>query len=346
MLKNEIELWKILNKFNISRFTFKIEDEDLFIKNAFEVINGKHIKKPMEIKKGDITYEFIVSLEQFLDLSPIFSQFTVSINRAISFYPEIIDLTKAEDYFKPKNIFLFHSMYILLINALEVYLLELFKGISNQLLISKLDSRLFIKFLKEFNLKDQFLSAFAKNNNLDFALSEILPDRLDFQQREKTKIAYNLIGINVVEIEDELWEKIFSKTDGYIAKRNKIVHSRVEDLIKIENIKDFKLDKEIEEIENAIIDIVQFMFYIETQRLFNYPDPLEIPIIEKFPRKNIQYPIKKKIIELNYNVLIRGAEKYYKIGDINKCKEFLEMLKEVKPDDIYLVNLLNSIKKE
>lgn len=330
MLKNKEKLWQFLNDFEISRFAFHIQEKDIIIKDAFEVVNGISIPKPMKRRKGDITNAFIDKLNSFLILSPFYAHFAVSINRAISFYPEIIKLQDTKDYFNPKTVFLFNSIHILLISALEVYLLELFRGVASQLRINDLDSKLLIKFLKVFNMKERFLNVYAERGHLDYLLSEILPERLDFQQKRKTKIAYKLIGFRVIEMVSGLWERIFSRSNGHIGRRHRITHSGPNDLIEVNNIKDFNLNRQIEIIENEIIDIVQFVFYIETQRLFNYPDQFEMGIIDNFPKNRIKNDIKRRVIYLNFDILTRYIQIYQQGGFTQNANEFRDMLKKFK----------------
>jgi hypothetical protein len=168
---------------------------------------------------------------------------------------------------------------------------------------------------------------YKSKGNLDFLLSDILPERLDFQKKDNVRIAYSFIRFNVVDIMDGLWNRIYSKTDGYINKRHIVVHSNQKST-NISNIQGFDLNKEIEYLEKEIIDIVQFIFYIETQRLFNYPDKWEIGIIEKFPMNKIETNIKKKIIEINTEILNWYAQDFQEKGQIKISNQFRHMLRK------------------
>jgi len=333
-MKDLEKLWSILNDYNISRLIFKIQENDKVL-GRYETIGEKLNNNSLQLKKGAITREFVDEVDYFLFGSPCYTHFAVNINRAVSFYPEIIKMKRAEEYFETRNLFIFHSIYILLITALESYLAELFRNISKKLLVSDLDLeyKQMKDFLNKFNIRDKFLLKVFESNNLNFSLSDILPKALDFQQKEKVKMAYKLIDMNVAEIDNTLWDRIFSKTHGYIKKRNDIVHKGLENIIEVNNINDLDLDKEIEEIESAIIDIVQFVFYVETLRFFNVPEDWEFGVVVTFPQKQIKSSIKKRIIELNYNALEKWVEILYERGNIDASKEFLEMLREFKSVD-------------
>lgn len=305
MLKDESKLWEFLNRYCISKFSFDIRDEQTKMDKSAKFIDGKFVEDndPVIIEKGEI----IFSLEgppSHLVFSKFYTIFNTNINRAIAFYPEIVKIPTPREFFEMKNIFIFQTMHILLITALEVYLSSLFSWISRErILISDLDSRLFVKFLKTFNLRYQFLDIFAERGNLDFPLGDILPERNDasvFQQKEKCKNAYNLIGIDVVNIDESIWEKIYSE-NGYIKKRNSTIHGDIHDYIGINNLRDFDLDKQVEDLENALMDIVKFVFYIEHQRFFRYPDPAETSTgqLDNFNYGGMDPLIKKVLVNNN-----------------------------------------------
>lgn len=294
MFKNEEKLWQVLNNFEISRLEYKILKKTKTIEKAlFKTKNNIVSEEPMIINKGDIIRSFKSTQNNFLILSKNFKPFIEGINEAMVIYSEIVKFRDSNDLFNPKNIFIFNQIQVRLINALEVYFRELFKDIASMRRISELNHKVVKKFLKIFRLNEKFEEMYRSNGNLEFLLSEILPERLNFQNKNNVRIAYSFIRFNVVDIMDGLWERIYSKTNGYINKRHIVVHSNQKST-SISNIQDFDLNKEIEYLEKEIIDIVQFVFYIETQRLFNYPDKWEIGIIEKFPMNKIESNIKKK----------------------------------------------------
>lgn len=336
MLKNEDKLWKFLNKYCISKLGFQIQEKDKVLEKGLENINGKFVEKPMTIKKGHIHFSLNGKIIQHLIFSPFYSE--VNINRAVVYYPEIIKIDNDEDFFNSQSIFLFQSMLILLITALEVYLRSVFQGISMRLIVSQLDMNKFVKFLKEFNLKNQFLKKLSEVGNLEFLFSDILPERIDLQQKEKCKIAFNLIGIGVQNVNNSIWEKIFSTKSGYLQKRHKIIHGGPNQITDIRNINNFNINQEIEELEKTIMDIVQFVFYIENQRIFLYPDQLEIPFLEDFQRFELDLSVRNEIIKWNYEIIIDAAIYDYDSGCYETAMNYYELLIRVSPNSPDLLN--------
>lgn len=218
MLKNEKKLWKFLNKYCISKLSFQIQEKDIVLEKSMKNINGKFVERPMTIKKGDIHFGLNGKINQHLIISPFYSEFNVNMNRAVAYYPEIIKIDKNEDFFNSQSIFLFQSMHILLITALEVYLRSVLYGVSMRLIVNHLDMRKFVLFLKEFNLRNQFLKKLSEVSNLEFLLGDILPERMDLQQKEKCKVAFNLIGIDVVNANNSIWEKFIQLNQGIYKK--------------------------------------------------------------------------------------------------------------------------------
>ena len=340
MLKDESKLWEFLNKYCITKFFFNIQEEQIKMDKSAKFINGKFIedKNPTIIEKGAIIFSF-EGPPSHLIFSKFYTIFNTNINRAIALYPEVVKISKTEDFFKMKNIFIFQTMHILLITALEVYLSNLFLWVSQErIIISDLDSKIFVKFLKTFSLRYQFLDIFAERGNLDFSLGDILPEINDvsvFQQKKKCKIAYNLIGIDVVNIPESIWDKIYSK-NGYIKKRNLFIHSDLHNYIAINNIRDFDLDKNIEDLENALMDIVKFVYYIEHQRFFRYPDFAETSTgqLDNFNYGGMDPIIKKVLVSNNLNEFFYFAEHCLNDGNYKKAVEVFRVISEIQPNHV------------
>lgn len=333
MFKNEEKLWQFLNNFEISQLEYRISKKNKTIEEAlFKTKNNIVFEKPMIINKGDIHVAFKSTKSNLLYLSKNFKPFVEGINEVMAIYSEIVKLRDSNDFFNPKIIFIFNQIQVRLINALEVYFRELFKDVASMRRLSELNLKVVKKFLKVFHLTERFEEMYRSHGNFDFLLSDILSERLDFQKKDNVRIAYSLIRFNVVDIMDGLWNRIYSKTDGYINKRHIVVHSNKKPT-NITNIQDFDLNKEIEYLEKEIIDIVQFVFYIETQRLFYYPDKWEIGIIEKFPMNKIETNIKNKIIEINTEILNWYAQDFQRKGQIKISNQFKHMLRKYQKNN-------------
>jgi len=118
---------------------------------------------------------------------------------------------------------------------------------------------LFVKFLRKFNLKNEFYNTLKEEGNIGFYLSEILPERLDLLQKDKCRIAYQLVNFDLFNIDKEGWEKNFCNRNGncYIQQRHEIVHGG------LPIIHEKTKSSQLEFIETALIDIVKFVLSIE-----------------------------------------------------------------------------------
>ena len=156
-----------------------------------------------------------------------------------------------------------------------------------------------------------------------------------FQQKKKCKIAYKLIGIDVVNIAESIWEKIYS-TNGYIKRRNLFIHSDMHGYIDINNIRDFELEKYIEDLENALMDIVKFVFYIEHQRFFKYPDSAETSTgqLDNFNYGGMEPLIKKVVVDNNLKNFFRFGELLLNNGNYKKAAEVFRVISEVQPNHV------------
>ncbi|KKN09835.1 hypothetical protein LCGC14_1042580 [marine sediment metagenome] len=73
---------------------------------------------------------------------------------------------------------------------------------------------LFVKFLRKFNLKNEFYNTLKEEGNIGFYLSEILPEHLDLFQKDKCRIVYQLINFDLFDIDKSVWEKKFCNPNG------------------------------------------------------------------------------------------------------------------------------------
>lgn len=171
-----------------------------------------------------------------------------------------------------------------LITTIEVFLDELFRRISGKISLTNLDLIKLKKFLKKFGYKyknkyfkkEKYVRKFVKKYNSK-SLKEILKDRLDFQQGENCKVAFSLININLPALDNTLWEKIFSKGNKYslIELRHRIIHMGANSLL----LKRFI----IEDIKEAILNSVKFLYLVESERQKKFPyGPDVIEIYDNF----------------------------------------------------------------
>ncbi|MBM4240653.1 MAG: hypothetical protein FJ150_03145 [Euryarchaeota archaeon] len=169
-----------------------------------------------------------------------------------------------------------------LITSLEVYLKDTFLDISQYITVEDIsDKGVFVTFLSRFFIKNKYFELFSKYGDNYYPLSELIPFRVDFQQKRKLVIAYKLLLIDLENlVTSDIWNNIFDKKDGYISKRHKIVHNGF-----FESINSIEyLDKEF--IKKATIEICQFVYELDKVIVSKYPK-------NKYPDLYPESPIKK-----------------------------------------------------
>lgn len=178
-------------------------------------------------------------------------------------YGVIFGFNKEEGYINLNYIFNCDLILIGLITSLESYLERNFRKIAKKTKIKDLNNEIFKNFLIEFNLK--------KPENNEIYLSDILPDIMYFQQKNKAKFAFKLINIYLPTIVDEnqnIWNKIFGK-EGYINMRHGAIHTGLIDSI-IKHIDGVNVvDGDL--ISNAALDISKFIFNLDKTIFREFP---------------------------------------------------------------------------
>lgn len=251
----------------------KKEKLDLYAEN----INGEFVEKEGFTEVGTIT-RVIAKINPFF-IAQFHLNFTYGLNRAIIFYPKILEIKSSEEFIKYENSLLYDTILLFLINALENYLIDTFKFLAEGVVVSKTDKNELTNYLKEFNIKSDFFQKLQEFQSLEFPLSELIPDRIDMQQKEKVKKAYKLVYLDLAQLNPEIWENIFTiEPRGYMQKRHKIIHASFQS--DIQNVNDINIKNEIKYIEKAILDIAKFVHDIEWYRLYYRPDPMEIKWVE------------------------------------------------------------------
>ena len=236
------------------------------MEKGFQIIDDNRVDKRWKIEKNTRINLFMDKTNYLYILSQPYADFVMGINRAVSEYPDIINIKEKKNYFEFKNLMKFQSAYVFLVNALEVYCRETFQKIARETMLKDINPKKLRKLLKKFQAEEKFLDEIQEKKSLNFTLSEVLQQRMSFQQTEIIKIAFSLIGFNVVSMTNGLWQRIIEHN---LKWRHYIIHKNLNRLIDHIEIKEFNLDDEIEALENSILDIVKFVFYIESQRLFN-----------------------------------------------------------------------------
>jgi len=294
------------------------------MEQGFQIIEDKQVDKRWKIEKNTRINLFTDKTNFLFILCKAYADFVMGINRAVSEYSDIINIKSKIDYFDFKNLKKFQSTYVFLVNALEVYCRETFQKIAGETRVKDINQKKLRKFLKKFHMEEKFLEVMQEKKSLNFNLSEVLPQRMNFQQTEIIKITFSLVGFNVVSMINGLWQRIIQHN---LKWRHYIIHRNLNRLIDHIKIEEFNLENEIEALENSILDIVKFIFYIESQRLLNYPDQLEMNGILSLPEKNLDPIIKKNIIRINKPQILRIIRIAEKGGYYEDAKNLKKMLR-------------------
>jgi len=212
----------------------------------------------------------IVNPDVLFRHSKSFIVFDLNVCFALLFYQEIIDYErKKEDKIPLKYWAHKENAIIRLVTSLDVYLVDSFKNISKSLTLEKLDRTKLVDFVRTFRSENEYFNA-IKTTSREIALDNILPRRLDLQQKDRCKKAYSLIDIDVMNVAGKnqpnafvLWDKIFNKSDGYIQTRHRIVHRGIA-RTHSENIN-------ADYIKTVALDIANFIYDLELEINSKYP---------------------------------------------------------------------------
>ncbi|KKM89290.1 hypothetical protein LCGC14_1250140 [marine sediment metagenome] len=252
MINKEDKIWEILDEYKISKISFHyLTDIPIYNEDTdTEDYTDGYVIEFGKLKSGESW--------RYYTFSKHFGHFNININRAMVFYYDLIIKNRGNE-FDLKYLILTQNFFILLINSLEVYLIDIFKSLAKGLKVEILNMELFVKFLGKFNLKNEFYNTLKEEGNIGFYLSEILPERLDLLQKDKCRIAYQLVNFDLFNIDKEGWEKNFCNRNGncYIQQRHEIVHGG------LPIIHEKTKSSQLEFIETALIDIVKFVLSIE-----------------------------------------------------------------------------------
>ena len=287
MIENEEEIWDLLSRFNVNKLAFNYD------------------------KKGKLIIESTFNKFAF---SKTHTKFGEHINRVMSLYPKIIKSKNSEDFSKKIEQYLYRSNFlILLINSFEVYLDMVFRWSSRFLYIRDLNKKEFIKFIKKFRTREYFFDKLIERDSLEIVLSEILQDRMDFQNKEKSKVAFQLINIYLPKLGKVFWHNIFdNEPNSYMQTRHRIIHSEMP------NYEDLDNQCSIDYIEKALLDIVNYVYFIEEKRFQLYPDPFEYEIDKAIKRELTKPEEERKL----FGELINEVANKLNIGKIKDIDNF------------------------
>lgn len=282
MVDNEEEMWGLLNRFNVSKISICYDTK------------GRLITKPVLISN------FMFSFTH--------RRFVQHINRVMMIYPKIIERKKSVDLSERIEHYLYRSnILILLINSLEVYLDTVFRLASGFLFIRDLNKEIFIKFIKTFWITKNFFKKLIEKDNLEIELTEILPERMDFQNKDKCKVAFQLLNIDLLRLSEDIWHNIFDNEEtSYMHTRHRVIHSDMSDIENLES------ECSVDFVERALLDIVKFIFFIEEKRLELYPSLFEVKFFEAMEIENSKPKDQRRPVGF---IIIETEEKLKKLEE-------------------------------
>lgn len=255
--------------------TDKIDIEQLWknLASKYDIARIKGIRFESEGRISISDYFWDRSFDENLR-SWSYNSFTFNINRVMRLFEDFITtepiITEQEvPWINLKYQVFSETILILLISSLEEYLADTFKILANEIQIKNINSKVLLKFIKKNDLTDKAIVSILKSDNYQFPLVDIIPQRLNFQNKDILKINYSLIDLDLPSIDPVLWENIFSKhEDSYIQTRHRLVHEGSKEFLEIKR----RFTKKY--IKKAILDIVEYVYKIESQ------------ISSKFPHEN------------------------------------------------------------
>ncbi len=167
--------------------------------------------------------------------TPEYLTFSINVSRVAVFLNDIkimepnLDRSKPNASFEAKKLFLdYHikceAVIIFLVTTLEVYLESVYHIALNKLKINTIDPK------------------------------------YNFQNKEDCKTAFKIIGIDLPNVDNQLWQDIFAaKKEGSIMNlRHRIIHTGLKVFL--------SYDFTFEEIEEKVLNVIKFISKIETKR--------------------------------------------------------------------------------
>ena len=172
-------------------------------------------------------------------------------------------------------------MLISLITTLETYIKKAFERLAYNNTIGEIKEKIEIEEseeIEECKIKKlrKLFNVIGINIDINYvnlkALEEIrlynlLPKRIDFQQKNKTRSAFLFFNIDLNVVNHKLWQRIFSKEkNSYIHLRNAIIHGGAEETL----FRQKTIDIEI--VESCYRDIAEFVHLMDQKIIQKYPN--------------------------------------------------------------------------
>jgi hypothetical protein len=173
-----------------------------------------------------------------------------------------------EDWAMLDTAFLNQAAIVQIITSLETYYQTVLKKVSRNVKISEIDAIALSKFIKENKLMSEFTKALETKQTLDFYLSELVPEFFPLQQKEKIRIAMNLIGLDPVGSFLKEWERTFGDEKMSTIK---LRHTFVHEGISLDRLSDSIIKINMAFIKERIKDAILLVGFLENQICEKYP---------------------------------------------------------------------------
>lgn len=236
------------------------------MENIWEILIRYEIPEISEILLNTDTNEFHYNQTQ---ISPSWDTFTVeyldfclNINKIISLLinlknsEELLDNSPINASFNARRINLefigkCESIIIYLATTLELYLESVFRTASEKFELNTLNNSDLSNYYRRFRFSP---------NTSHIKLSDTLEDRMYFQNKSNLKIAYKLIGLDLPNIEGQLWQDIFdtNRTGSLMRLRHRIVHNG------LQVMKDYLFN--FNEVFELTMKSIEFIYRVEVKR--------------------------------------------------------------------------------
>ncbi|HDZ19187.1 hypothetical protein LCGC14_0586940 [marine sediment metagenome] len=229
------KMWNNLQQYNIMRIT------------------------SIEFRKDMLSYSY--QHNAIINYSREFEEVFIDFTKIMLLYEDILKSYKIDDF---KVTLYIQNCIILLVTTLESYLTNIYKHICINTKVGDLKQFQVKKFLKCFNVRLNLIPMWYSRMK-DISIYNLLPERVNFQNKDRCRNAFSVFEIQLDEPSKELWDKIFSKDDGYVGFRHIFAHTGSAFTLKRYKKLDFNF------IEDAILDIAKFIHSVDGAILNKYP---------------------------------------------------------------------------
>lgn len=214
----------------------------------------------IEFRKGMLSYSY--EHNEIINFSREFEEIFIDFTKIMLLYEDMLKSYITDDF---KVTLYIQNCIILLVTALESYLTNIYKHICINTRVGDLKQVQVKKFLKCFNIKLNFTPKwYSRMKNV--SIYDLLPEKVNFQNKNRCRKAFSVFEIQLAKRFNELWDKIFSKDEGYVGFRHIFVHTG--SAFTLQRYKKLNLNF----IENAILDIAKFIYSVEGAILNKYPN--------------------------------------------------------------------------